>query len=69
MPTRLADALPHRRGRASIAVMPFADRSAQAGVRGGLLAENLALTLCAAAVVGALGALSTVVFRELLSWM
>lgn len=38
-------------------------------LRRGLLAENLALTLCAAALVGALGALSTVVFRELLGWM
>lgn len=35
----------------------------------GLLAENLGLTLCAAALIGALGALATVVFRELLGWM
>jgi len=46
LPTRPADALPYRRGRASIAVMPFVDRSAQAGVRGGL-ADGLAFDVIA----------------------
>lgn len=42
----LSDPLPDRRGRASIAVMPFVDRSAQAGVRGGL-ADGLAFDVIA----------------------
>ncbi|WP_279211675.1 transcriptional regulator [Achromobacter mucicolens] len=46
LPMRPADALPYRRGRASIAVMPFVDRSAQAGVRGGL-ADGLAFDVIA----------------------
>lgn len=46
LPARSADALPYRRGRASIAVMPFVDRSAQAGVRGGL-ADGLAFDVIA----------------------
>ncbi|KOF54756.1 MULTISPECIES: ClcB-like voltage-gated chloride channel protein [unclassified Achromobacter] len=33
-----------------------------------LLADNLPVTLCAAAVMGLLGALATVVFREMLAW-
>jgi len=36
--------------------------------RSALLAENLTVTLCAAGVMGVLGALATVVFRELLGW-
>ena len=44
--SRLSDPLPDRRGRASIAVMPFVDRSAQAGVRGGL-ADGLAFDVIA----------------------
>ncbi len=38
-------------------------------LRSALLTENLAVTLCAAGVMGVLGALATVVFRELLGWM
>lgn len=45
-PPRLADGAFERRGRASIAVMPFVDRSAQAGVRGGL-ADGLAFDVIA----------------------
>lgn len=45
-PPRLADGASERRGRASIAVMPFVDRSAQAGVRGGL-ADGLAFDVIA----------------------
>ena len=45
-PSRLADSAAERRGRASIAVMPFVDRSAQAGVRGGL-ADGLAFDVIA----------------------
>ena len=45
-PSRLTDPPPDRRGRASIAVMPFVDRSAQAGVRGGL-ADGLAFDVIA----------------------
>lgn len=45
-PSRLADPAAERRGRASIAVMPFVDRSAQAGVRGGL-ADGLAFDVIA----------------------
>ncbi|MFD4836270.1 ClcB-like voltage-gated chloride channel protein [Achromobacter sp. NPDC058515] len=37
-------------------------------LRSGLLADNLPATLCVAALMGALGALATVVFRELLGW-
>ncbi|MGY6272594.1 ClcB-like voltage-gated chloride channel protein [Achromobacter denitrificans] len=37
-------------------------------LRSRLLADNLPATVCAAAVMGLLGALATVVFRELLSW-
>ena len=37
-------------------------------MRSGLLAENLTVTLCAAALMGLLGALATVVFREVLGW-
>ncbi|WP_312428359.1 transcriptional regulator [Achromobacter sp.] len=44
--SRLSDPLPDRRGRASIAVMPFVDRSVQAGVRGGL-ADGLAFDVIA----------------------
>ncbi len=36
--------------------------------RSALLAENLTVTLCAAGVMGVLGGLATVVFRELLGW-
>ncbi|WP_313624635.1 ClcB-like voltage-gated chloride channel protein [Achromobacter sp.] len=36
--------------------------------RSALLAENLTVTLCAVGVIGVLGALATVVFRELLGW-
>ena len=38
-------------------------------LRSGLLAENAALTLCIAGVMGLAGALATVVFRELLAWI
>ncbi|WP_238531884.1 transcriptional regulator [Achromobacter arsenitoxydans] len=44
-PAATAD-VPERTGRASIAVMPFADRSTQAGVRGGL-ADGLAFDVIA----------------------
>ncbi len=44
--SRLSELPPDRRGRASIAVMPFVDRSAQAGVRGGL-ADGLAFDVIA----------------------
>lgn len=37
-------------------------------LRSGLLAENLTVTLCAAGLMGLLGALATVVFREVLGW-
>ena len=38
-------------------------------LRGQLVAENLPYTLFTAALMGLLGALATVVFRELLSWI
>lgn len=38
------------------------------GLRSLLLADNLPVTLCAAALMGLFGALATVVFRELLGW-
>ena len=38
-------------------------------MRSGLLAENLAVTLCVAGLMGLAGALATVVFRELLGWI
>ncbi len=38
-------------------------------LRSRLLADNLPATVCAAALMGLLGALATVVFRELLGWM
>ncbi|MDR7946227.1 ClcB-like voltage-gated chloride channel protein [Achromobacter aegrifaciens] len=37
-------------------------------LRSRLLADNLPATLCAAALMGLLGALATVVFREMLAW-
>ncbi|QCS63108.1 ClcB-like voltage-gated chloride channel protein [Achromobacter denitrificans] len=37
-------------------------------LRSRLLVDNLAVTVCAAALMGLLGALATVVFRELLGW-
>ena len=37
-------------------------------LRSRLLTDNLAVTVCAAALMGLLGALATVVFRELLGW-
>ncbi|MGS1008273.1 ClcB-like voltage-gated chloride channel protein [Achromobacter anxifer] len=37
-------------------------------LRNRLLADNLPATLCAAALMGLLGALATVVFREMLTW-
>ncbi len=37
-------------------------------LRSRLLADNLPVTLCAAALMGLLGALATVVFREMLGW-
>ncbi len=37
-------------------------------LRSRLLADNLPATLCAAALMGLLGALATVVFREMLGW-
>lgn len=43
-PPGQSDPAPERQGRASIAVMPFVDRSAQAGVRGGL-ADGLAFDI------------------------
>lgn len=43
---RAAEHAPERGGRASIAVMPFLDRSAQAGVRGGV-ADGLAFDIIA----------------------